>query len=88
MSVHRKPRPKVSKRSSQGKTRPPKRPTKALTPGDLIIRARTAKLLWRVAHAARTISWAPEMEDCGAAAYDVLDAAIDDLDAHVRSGCA
>jgi hypothetical protein len=32
--------------------------------------------------------WAPEMEDCGAAAYAVLDDAIDDLDAHVRSGGA
>ena len=75
---HRKPRPKV-----------PKRPTPDnLKPGDLIIRARTAALLWRVAHAARAISWAPEMEDCGAAAYEVLDEAIDDLDAHVRSGCA
>ena len=77
MSKHRKP-----------KARPPKRPTQDFDPGDLIIRARTAELLWRVAHAARAISWAPEMEDCGAAAYDILDAAVDALDAHVRSGCA
>ena len=56
--------------------------------GDLIIRAQTAKLLWRVVHAARATQWAPEMEDCGAAAYDILDDAIDALDAHVRSGCA
>ena len=75
---HRKPRPKVSKRPTPDN----------LNPGDLIIRARTAQLLWRVAHAARAISWGPEMEDCGAAAYDILDDAIDDLDAHVRSGCA
>jgi hypothetical protein len=68
------------------KARPSKRPT--LDPGDLIIRARTAELLWRVAHAARATLWAPEMEDCGAAAYAILDDAIDDLDAHVRSGCA
>ena len=75
---HRKPQPKV-----------PKRPTPDnLNPGDLIIRARTAELLWRVAHAARAVSWAPEMEDCGAAAYEVLDEAIDDLDAHVRAGGA
>jgi hypothetical protein len=66
------------------KTRPSERPTQ----GDRIIRARTAELLWRVAHAARAISWAPEMEDGGAAAYAVLDDAIDDLDAHVRSGAA
>lgn len=77
MSKHRKP-----------KARPPKRPTQDLAPGDLIIRARTAKLLWRVAHAARATLWAPEMEDCGAAAYTILDDAIDDLDAHVRSGGA
>jgi len=64
------------------KARPPKRPTR--DPGDLI-RARTVKLLWRVAHAARATLWAPEMEDCGAAAYAILDDAIDDLDAHVRS---
>lgn len=78
MPRHRKPRPKVPKRP----------PAHNLNPGDLIVRAQTAKLLWRVAHAARAISWAPEMEDCGAAAYEVLDEAIDDLDAHVRSGCA
>jgi hypothetical protein len=78
MKRHRKPRPKVSKRPTHDN----------LNPGDLIVRARTAQLLWRVAHAARAISWAPEMEDCGAAAYDILDDAIDDLDAHVRSGCA
>lgn len=78
MKRHRKPRPKVSKRPTPDN----------LNPGDLIVRAQTAKLLWRVAHAARAISWAPEMEDCGAAAYAVLDDAIDDLDAHVRSGCA
>jgi len=41
-----------------------------------------------VAHAARATLWAPEMEDCGAAAYAILDDAIDDLDAHVRSGGA
>ena len=56
--------------------------------GELIVRARTFALLWRVAHAARAALWAPEMEDCGAAAYVVLDDAIDDLDAHVRSGGA
>lgn len=79
MSKHRRPPPrKVSKRPTPDN----------LNPGDLIIRAQTAKLLWRVAHAARAISWAPEMEDCGAAAYEVLDEAIDDLDAHVKSGCA
>jgi hypothetical protein len=77
VSKHRKP-----------KARPPKRPTHDLNPGDRIIRARTVELLWRVAHAARTVSWAPEMEDCGASAYAVLDDAIDALDAHVRSGCA
>ena len=27
-------------------------------------------------HAARATQWAPEMEDCGAAAYDILDDAI------------
>jgi hypothetical protein len=57
-------------------------------PGDRIVRARTVELLWRVAHAARATMWAPEMEDCGAAAYASLDDAIDDLDAHVRSGGA
>ena len=67
------------------KGRPRKRPTQD---GDLIIRARTAKLLWRVAHAARATLWAPEQEDCGAAAYAILDDTIDDLDAHVRSGGA
>jgi hypothetical protein len=67
VSKHRKP-----------KARPPKRPS---PDGDLVVRARTAELLWRVAHAARAISWAPEMEDCGAAAYAVLDDAVDDLDA-------
>jgi hypothetical protein len=77
MSKHRKP-----------KARPPKRPTQDFDPGDRIIRARTAELLWRVAHAARATLWAPEMEDCGAAAYTILDDAIDDLDAHVRSGGA
>jgi hypothetical protein len=77
MSKHRKP-----------KARPSKRPTQDFDPGDLIIRARTAELLWRVAHAARATLWAPEMEDCGAAAYAVLGNAIDDLDAHVRSGGA
>lgn len=78
MSKHRRPRPKVPKQP----------PTHNLNPGDLIIRAQTARLLWRVAHAARAISWGPEMEDCGAAAYDILDDAIDALDAHVRSGGA
>jgi hypothetical protein len=78
MKTHRNPRPKVSKRPASDNR----------TLGDLIIRARTAKLLWRVVHAARATQWAPEMEDCGAAAYAVLDAAIDDLDAHVRSGGA
>jgi hypothetical protein len=69
--------------------KPPKRPTPDnLNPGDLIVRARTVDLLWRVAHAARATTWAPEMEDCGAAAYAILDDAIDDLDAHVRSGAA
>ena len=70
------------------KARPPKRSTQGLEPGDRVVRARTAELLWRVAHAARATQWAPEMEDCGAAAYAILDDAIDDLDAHVRSGCA
>lgn len=78
MGKHRNPRPKVSKRPTSDN----------LNPGDLIIRARTAKLLWRVVHAARATQWAPEMEDCGAAAYAILDEAIDDLDAHVRSGGA
>jgi hypothetical protein len=73
MSKHRKPKAMTAKRP---------------THGDLIIRARTAELLWRVAHAARATLWAPEMEDCGAAAYTILDDAIDDLDAHVRSGGA
>lgn len=76
MKRHRRPRPKV-----------PKQPP-TLNPGDLIIRAQTAKLLWRVAHAARATLWAPETEDGGEAVYAVLDDAIDDLDAHVRSGCA
>jgi hypothetical protein len=67
------------------KARPSKRPAQD---GDLIVRARTFKLLWRVVHAARATTWAPEMEDCGASAYAVLDDAIDALDAHVRSGCA
>jgi len=75
MSKHRKPTARSSKR--------PTRDT-----GDLVIRARTAELLWRVAHAARAASWAPETEDCGAAVYTALDAALDDLDAHVRSGGA
>lgn len=70
------------------KARPSKRAARDLDPGDLIVRARTAELLWRVAHAARATLWAPEMEDCGAAAYAILDGAIDDLNAHVRSGCA
>lgn len=70
------------------KARSSKRPSRAPDPGDRVVRARTAELLWRVAHAARAISWAPEMEDGGAAAYAVLDDAIDDLDAHVRSGAA
>lgn len=70
---------------SKRKATPSKRPTMG---GDLVIRERTAKLLWRVAHAARATLWAPEMEDCGAAAYAILDDAIDDLDAHVRSGGA
>lgn len=78
MSRHRRPRPKVPKHP----------PTHNLKPGDLIIRAQTAKLLWRVAHAARATLWAPETEDGGEAVYAVLDSAIEDLDAHVRSGCA
>jgi hypothetical protein len=49
---------------------------------------RTDYVIWRVAHAARAASWAPETEDCGAAVYTALDDAIDDLDAHVWSGCA
>lgn len=69
------------------KRKPKARPSKP-THGERIIRARTAELLWRVAHAARAAMWAPEMEDCGAAAYAILDDAIDDLDAHVRSGGA
>jgi hypothetical protein len=77
MSKHRKP-----------KGRPSKRPAQDLSPGDRIIRARTAELIWRVVHAARVTQWAPEMEDCGAVAYAVLDDAIDDLDAHIRSGGA
>lgn len=77
MKRHRRPRPKVSKRP----------PPDNLDPGDLIIRAQTAKLLWRVAHAARATLWAPETEDGGEAVYAVLDDAIEDLDAHVRSGC-
>jgi hypothetical protein len=78
MKRHRNPRPKVSKRP----------PVHNFNPGDRIIRARTAELLWRVAHAARATLWAPEMEDGGAAAHAVLDDAVDDLDAHVRSGGA
>lgn len=78
MPRHRKPRPKVPKQL----------PALNLNPGDLIIRAQTAKLLWRVAHAARATLWAPETEDGGETVYAVLDAAIDDLDAHIRSGCA
>jgi hypothetical protein len=78
MPKHRNPRPKVPKHP----------PAHNLNPGDLIVRARTAALLWRVAHAARATLWAPEMEDGGEAAYAVLDDAIDDLDAHVRSGGA
>ena len=74
------------RRKAQG--RPSKRPTRNLDSGDLIVRARTAQLLWRVAHAARAVLWAPEQEDGGAAAHATLDDAIDDLDAHVRSGCA
>jgi hypothetical protein len=70
------------------RTRSPKRIARDLAPGDRVVRARTAELLWRVAHAARAISWAPEMEDCGAAAYAALDDAVDALDAHVRSGGA
>ena len=70
------------------KARPSKRPSRGHDPGDLIVRARTVRLLWAVAHAARAALWAPETEDCGAAAYATLDDAIDDLDAHVRSGCA
>ena len=78
MTRHRNPRARL-----------PKRPTPDnFDPGDRVIRARTAALLWRVVHAARATQWAPEMEDCGAVAYAVLDAAIDDLDAHVRSGGA
>jgi hypothetical protein len=73
----RKPRARASRRRALD-----------LAPGDRVVRARTAELLWRVAHAARAISWAPEMEDCGAAAYAVLDDAVDALDAHVRSGSA
>lgn len=64
------------------------RPTIGKDAADLIIRARTVKLLWRVAHAARALLWAPEMEDGGAAAYADLDDAIDDLDAHVQAGGA
>jgi hypothetical protein len=76
-------------RANHARNNPKARPSKQSTQdGDLIVRARTAELLWRVARAARAISWAPEMEDCGAAAYAALDDAIDALDAHVRSGCA
>ena len=75
MSKHRKPKAR-------------KRSTEDACPGDLIIRAKTAKLLWAVAHVARAASWAPETEDCGTSVYAALDAALDDLDAHVRSGCA
>jgi hypothetical protein len=78
MKKHRNPRPRLSKRPTPDNS----------DPGDLIIQARTAKLLWRVAHAARATLWSPEMEDCGAAAYAILDDAIDDLDTHVRSGGA
>ncbi|HUC00406.1 MAG TPA: hypothetical protein VMS11_11320 [Solirubrobacterales bacterium] len=78
MPKHRNPRPKVSKQP----------PTHNLNPGDLIIRARTAELLWAVAHAARATTWAPETSDCGATVYAVLDDALDNLDAHVRSGGA
>ena len=77
MSKHRKP-----------KGWPQKRPTQRTTDGDLIVWAGTVKLLWRVAHAARAVMWAPEQEDCGASAHAILDEVIDDLDAHVRSGCA
>jgi hypothetical protein len=75
MSKHRNP-----------KARPSKRPTQDA--GDRVTQARTTRLLWRVAHAARATLWAPEMEDGGTAAYAILDDAIDDLDAHVRSGGA
>ena len=75
---HRKPRSGVSKRPTPDN----------LNPGDRIIRARTADLLWSVAHAARAISWAPEMHDAGASAYVILDDALDALDAHIRSGGA
>jgi len=78
MPRHRNPRPKV----------PKQRPALNLNPGDLIIRAQTARLLWRVAHAARATLWAPETEDGGETVYAVLDSAIDALDAHVKSGCA
>ncbi len=74
---------RVSKRKPKAR---PSKSTQDLLPGDLIIQARTFALLWRVAHAARATLWAPEMEDCGAAAYATLDDAIDDLDAHVRAG--
>jgi hypothetical protein len=92
MKRHRKPRPNLSKRPPQSKqpepkARPPKRPTHLLPrPGDRIVRARTDDLVWRLAHAARAISWAPEMPDAGASAYDVLDEAIADLDAHLKAG--
>jgi hypothetical protein len=78
MSKHRNPRARLPKRSTPDN----------LKPGDRVIRVRTADLLWRVVHAARATQWAPEMEDGGAAAYVVLDTAIDDLDAHIRSGGA
>ena len=74
--------------SKRRKARPSKQASRGLDPGDRIIRARTAELLWAVAHAARAMLWAPEQEDGGATAFAVLDEAIDALDAHVRSGRA
>jgi len=55
----------MSKRSKP-KDRPSKRRSQDLGPGDPIIRARTAELLWRVVPAARATPWTPEMEGCDA----------------------
>ena len=57
MSQHRS-NPKANlPRPSKPKARPPKRRTQELLPGDRIVKARTDDLVWRLAHAARALSW-------------------------------